>query len=82
MRVTIRLMCADLDVPSGSREIEIAEGATVGQALAEYLSLYPIEDPDGLLPESMFLVSKKPAQLDSALREADELMVMRILHGG
>jgi len=82
MRVGLRFMCADLSVPAGLREIEVSDGATVGRALAAYLDLYPVEDPLHKLPESMFIVGKNPAQIDTVLRDGDELLVMRILHGG
>jgi len=82
MRVGLRFMCADLPVPAGRHEIEVMDGATVGQALAAYLEIYPVEDPLQKLPESMFIVGKNPAQIDTVLRDGDELLVMRILHGG
>jgi len=82
MRVRIRLVCADLEVPEGIQEIDIADGATVEQALAAYVGLYPIDDPDNTLPESLFLIDKTPAQLDTVLQDNDQLMVLRILYGG
>jgi molybdopterin converting factor small subunit len=71
-----------MDVPSGSREVVLAVGATIGQAIAAYRERYAVDDPEGMLPESMFLVDRKPAQLDTVLRENDELLVVRLLHGG
>jgi molybdopterin converting factor small subunit len=82
MRVSINLLCADMDVPRGSRGIDVADGATVGQAIDAYLARYPGEDPEGKLPTAMFLVGRKPAQLDTVLRDNDALLVIRILHGG
>ena len=82
MRIRIRFACADLPDVSGIREADVADGATVAQAMTEYAKLHHMEDTLDKLPESMFLIGKKPAQLDSVLREGDEVMVMRILHGG
>ncbi|MCL2166094.1 MAG: MoaD/ThiS family protein [Clostridiales bacterium] len=82
MQISVRLMCADLEVPAGSREISVADNSTIAQALDAYVKLHPIDDPDNVLPASMFMIGKNPAQLHSVLKDGDELMVMRILHGG
>jgi|GEM_PF-1463525 molybdopterin converting factor small subunit len=82
MRVLFRFACADLPDVSGVQEAEITEGATVEQAMTEFAKNRRMEDTLAKLPESMFLIGKKPAQLATVLREGDELMVMRILHGG
>jgi putative ubiquitin-RnfH superfamily antitoxin RatB of RatAB toxin-antitoxin module len=82
MRISIRFACADLPDISGSREADVSDGATVEQAMVEYANLHQMEDTLEKLPESMFLIGRKPAQLSTALTEGDELMVMRILHGG
>jgi len=82
VRVRLRFFLADLPGPSGLQEIEVREGATVGEALSAYLQDNPIEDPYHKLPESMFLIGKQSAQLGSVLRDMDELTVMRILSGG
>ena len=82
MRISIRLLCADLLVPSGVQELDVTDSATVAQALTSYLKLHPVEDPLNKLYESMFLVGSRPAKLDTVLQDHDELMVLRILHGG
>lgn len=82
MRVNIRFACADLPGFSGNQETEVIEGATVEQALIEHARLHQMEDSLAKLPGSMFLVGKQAAQLATVLREGDDLMVMRILHGG
>ena len=82
MRIRIRFACADLPGLSESRETEVPEGATVEQAIVEYSMLNHMEDSLEKLPSSMFLIGKKTAKLTTVLKENDELMVMRILHGG
>ena len=82
MRVRFRFMCVDLPTYTGNQEIEVAEGTTVEQALVVHASLYGLEDALQKLPETMFLIGKNPARLDTVLQDNDELVVMRILHGG
>jgi len=82
MCVRVRYLCVDLPGCSGVKEVEVAEGATVRQVLTEHARLCSLEDSLGKLPDSMFLVGKNPARLDTVLSNDDELFVMRILHGG
>ncbi|MCL1804523.1 MAG: hypothetical protein FWG28_00730 [Clostridiales bacterium] len=82
MRIRLRFACADLPEVSGIQEAEVSDGATVEQAMTEYARLRRMEDSLEKLPESMFLIGKKPALLATVLQEGDELMIMRILHGG
>ncbi|MDR0469058.1 MAG: MoaD/ThiS family protein [Peptococcaceae bacterium] len=82
MRVTFRFMCVDLPTYTGGQKTEITDGATVEQAMVEYSRLYSLEDSLTELPQTMFLIDKKPARLDTVLRDGDDLLVMRILHGG
>ena len=82
MRVRFRFLCVDLPTYTGNQEIEIADGATVEQALTEYSKLFGMEDSLEKLPESMFLIGKAAARHDTVLKDQDELTVMRILHGG
>ena len=82
MRVAFRFLCADLPIEPGSQEAEITDGANIDQALAEFAKLKQMEDSLHTLRQSMFIIGKKPAQLDAVLHHDDELVVMRILHGG
>ena len=82
MRISIRLMLADMLAPPGVAEIEVADGTTVEQALASYIESIGIHDPEGKIMASMLMVDKQPAQSDTVLHDGDELMVMRILGGG
>ena len=82
MLVHIRLLCADLPVPAGTSDIELEDSATVEQALTAFLAQNPVDDPENKLPQSMFIVSKKPAKLDTVLRDRDEVLVLRVLNGG
>ncbi|MCL1848902.1 MAG: hypothetical protein FWF83_04420 [Clostridiales bacterium] len=82
MQVKLRFLCADLQIPFDAREIEIDQGATVGQALDAYLRLYPVDDPENLLPKSIFMIGKQAVQLDAVMNESDTLMVMRLMNGG
>ena len=82
MLVKLRLLLADLPAPSGLIEVELEAGSTVQQALEAVQKLHSIEDPEGLLPASMFIINQKPVELGAVLQEQDELLVMRILGGG
>jgi len=82
MRVRLRFLCVDLPDLTGSREIDISGGATVEQALVEFAKIHDMEDTLNKLPESMFLIGKHTARLDTELQDKDELTVLRILHGG
>ena len=82
MQVRCRFLCADLPTQTEQGEVEVADGATVEEALRTYAALYGMEDTLDKLPESMFLIGKSAARLESVLQDQDELTVMRILHGG
>ena len=82
MRVRLRFLCVDLPLDSANRAIDVADGASVGQVLVEHAKLEDIEDSLEKLPGSMFLIGNKSAQLDTVLKDGDELVVLRILHGG
>ena len=82
MRVRLRFLCVDLPLDSAHRAIDVADGSTVGQVMVEHARLNDIEDTLEKLPGSMFLVGNQSAQLDTVLHDGDELVVLRILHGG
>ena len=82
MRVRFRFLCVDLPNYSGNEEIDVADGATVEQALREHARLYGMGDLLVKLPETMFLIGKKPAKADTVVHENDEITVLRILRGG
>ena len=82
MRVRLRFMCVDLPDLTGSQEIDIPGGTTVEQAVVEFAKTNGLEDTLNKLPESMFLIGKNTARLDTELQDKDELTVLRILHGG
>ena len=82
MQIKLRLLLADLAVPVTTCVLDLAEPSTVDDALFAYREAYPFEDPEGLFLESMFILDKKPASLDTALNDQDELLIMRILGGG
>jgi len=82
MRVRFRFLCVDLPNYSGNEEIDIADGATVEQALREHARLNGMGASLAKLSETMFLIGKKPAKADTVLQDKDEVTVMRILHGG
>ncbi|MDR0468917.1 MAG: hypothetical protein LBH09_02980 [Peptococcaceae bacterium] len=82
MRVRLRFLCADLPIPPGIHEIDMDDGGTVEQALTAYRQINPAGDPNDTLRESMFLIGRQSAQLDTVLQDMDTLMVMRILGGG
>ena len=82
MRVRLRFLCVDLPGFTGDQEIGLADGASVEQAIVEYARLYDMEDTLEKLPESLFLIGKKSARLDTELQDKDELTVLRLMHGG
>ena len=82
MRVKIRFQCVDLPNYRGNLEIDIPEGTTVEQAVAEYARIHQMEDSLAMLPNSMFLIGTKSVKHDTVLQDMDELAVMRILAGG
>ena len=82
MRVKLRFLCADLQIPFEIREIDVDNGATVGQALDACLKRYPVDDPENLLPSSIFMIGKQAAQLGTVMQDGDMLMVMRLMNGG
>jgi len=82
MRIGIRLLCVDLPTFSGVQDVDIADNATILQAVTAHAKQNGIEKSLSLLPESMFLIGKKPARLDTELQDRDEVVVIRTLRGG
>ena len=82
MRVRFRFHCADLPDFPGDPDSEVPDGATVGEALTAYARARQLDGVLDQLLTSMYLIGKKPAGTDTVLRDGDELVVMRILHGG
>ena len=82
MKISIRLMLADVPSSTSASEIDVPDGSTVEHALKTYLDANHVPDPYNKIHDSMLMVSKTPATPETILKDGDELMVMRILGGG
>lgn len=77
----VKLKYLGISTSSYAEEIELSDGATVGDLLHHVKD--EIEDSfERVLGSGVVLVNKSKADLDTCLANGDEVMVMYILGGG
>ena len=82
MRVKVRFLGVDIPPGVGPCEMELADGATVAEALAESVQRRDVGIPLVQLMESMFLVGSTAVRPDRVLCDGEKLSVIRTLAGG
>ena len=81
MRVNIRFVCREIVGQARAGDYEMGEGETVAQLMAA------AAEENGTFIENygehvIYLVNNRPATAETVLREGDQLIVLRKVHGG
>lgn len=82
MEIQVKLLCVDIPPDKSRGAVLLPDIATVEQALERYADEYGIDIPVDTFKQSLFLINKTPASLESPLSDGDVLTVMRTLAGG
>ncbi len=79
MTIKLKLYCPGIKIDMTGNSMEVPEGTTVGDVLAECLKQPGMKDE---ILEGAFMVDKMPATINTVLEEGQELIVIKVINGG
>jgi molybdopterin converting factor small subunit len=82
MRLTAKFSCPDIVGHLREGEYEVADGATVRDAMESFFKEDGRELTDGVINNVVFVVNYMPAQWETVLNEGDSLRVLYRFLGG
>ena len=82
MKVNFRFLCYDIPYRKKDGQANVPDGSTVEEALGIYLKAHDLKFDSVWLDESIFMINKKSAKLETRLSDNDDLLILRTMGGG
>ncbi|NLW78330.1 MAG: hypothetical protein GXY32_02815 [Ruminococcaceae bacterium] len=80
--MTVHLKFRSMDLEAMTGAADVPNGATVEQAVNQYLAAQGAELSGENLRQSMILVNRMAVRADQVLQDGDEVMVLRSVEAG